>query len=266
MTERICPMCGEPEYPRETTTNWLVAQAAQWPSAEITVWRAIWPHNLPATCPRCGRELAFWARWTGADWQLTCPVGHVACHAEHKPVGAPAQWSRAQVEDYRRAVDDGVILPADAWPGWPETWHEQSHTWQDACYCWGCQRDRRATGKRYLLAIPQVVRYRLDTELPCTLITDRGGATAVYETLPYFRINPAEAPVRTTTEVLNDLAAALRRIPLDENQALVMHDIATRLWRRLPWEHVQALHAAGRALIRPGAYRCAWICDKAARD
>jgi hypothetical protein len=41
-----------------------------------------------------------------------------------------------------------------------------------------------------------------------TLITDRGDATAVYETLPYFRINPAEAPVRTTTEVLNDLAAA----------------------------------------------------------
>jgi hypothetical protein len=43
--------------------------------------------------------------------------------------------------------------------------------------------------------------------MPSTLITDRGGATAVYETLPYFRINPTEAPVRTTTEVLNDLAA-----------------------------------------------------------
>ena len=111
-----------------------------------------------------------------------------------------------------------------------------------------------------------MVRYRLDTELPCTLIIDRGDATAVYETLPYFRINPAKAPVRTTTEVLNDLAAAFRRIPLSENQALVMHDIATRLWRRLPWEHVQPLHAAGRALIRPGAYRCAWICDEAARD
>lgn len=70
----------------------------------------------------------------------------------------------------------------------------------EACYTWGCQRDRRATGKRYLLAIPQVVRYRLDTEMPCTLITDRSDATAVYETLPYFRINRAEAPVRTTTE------------------------------------------------------------------
>ena len=47
MTEKICPMCGEPEYPHETITNWLVAQAAQWPSAGITVWRAIWPSNLP---------------------------------------------------------------------------------------------------------------------------------------------------------------------------------------------------------------------------
>ena len=253
MVERLCPTCGEPEYPHETITNWLVAQAAQWPGTGIAVWRALWPHYLPLTCLRCGRELAFQARRTGADWQLICPVGHVAQHAEHKPAGAAAQCSPAQVEDYRRAVGDGVIVTAGAWPGWPEKWHERSHDWQDACYTWGCQQDRRATGKRYLLAIPQVVRYRLDNGLPCTLITDRGDATAVYETLPYFKINPAEVPVRTTTEVLNDLTAALRRVSLSENQVLVMQDIATRLWRRLPWEHVKAFHPASRTLIRAGA-------------
>ena len=111
--------------------------------------------------------------------------------------------------------------------------------------------------------MPQVVRYRLDNQLPCTLITDRGDATSVYKTLPCFTIDPAEVPVRTTADVLNDLAAALRRVALTENQAQVMSDIATRLWRRLPWDHVEAVHAPGLALVRPAAYRCAWLHTRA---
>jgi hypothetical protein len=41
----------------------------------------------------------------GGDWQLRCPVEHVARHAEHKPAGAFAQ-GRAPAE----TLDDGLLV------------------------------------------------------------------------------------------------------------------------------------------------------------
>jgi hypothetical protein len=254
MAESICPRCGEPQYPHETITNRLVALAGQWPGVGTAMRRAIWPGDLPAACRRCGQELMFSGSGSGPDWTLWCPSKHVACHAEHKPVGAGAQWSPATVDHYREGVAEGVIIRASAWPGFPEAFHENSHAWQpDACHF--CERERSGAG--YRLAIPQVVRYRLDNKLPCLLITDRGDATSVYGTRPYFTIDPAAVPVRTTPQVLNDLAAALPQMPLSEDQTRVIGDIAARMWWRLPWEHVPALHAEGSALIRPTAVRCA---------
>jgi len=113
------------------------------------------------------------------------------------------------------------------------------------------------------LTVPQVDRYRLDHDVPCTLVTDQGDATDVYvKAYPSlgddFVVTAADAPVRTTPSVLNSLAGALRRYSLSTDQRRLLCDIATRLWWRLPWDQVPAVYAPARALVRPVAYHCGW--------
>ena len=113
------------------------------------------------------------------------------------------------------------------------------------------------------LAMPQVVRYCLDHNVPCTLVTDQGDATNVYiNAYPSlgrdFIITAAAAPVRTTPSVLNSLAGAIRRCSLSNDQRRLICDIATRMWWRLPWDQVRAVYAPARALVKPVAYYCAW--------
>jgi len=112
MAEKICAICGQRRYPHEAQTNEMVAQAARLPGIGPQVWRMVWPDITASDCQLCGNPLVFRACRTGADWVLTCPAGHVARQAEHKPGGAPGQWSRATADDYKREVREGLIVPA----------------------------------------------------------------------------------------------------------------------------------------------------------
>jgi hypothetical protein len=259
MAKKICAVCGQWWYPHETETNELVAQAAQLPGVGLSVWRMIWPDITASDCEVCGEPLVFRACRTGADWVLSCPAGHIVRQAEHKPDGAPGQWSRATAADYKRAVSDGLIVPGQDWRGIPAPWHRQIHPRTSRCA--RCE-EVKGTGM-FRLTLPQVVCYRLDHGVPCTLVTDRGDATDVYiRAYPSlgddFIIAPAVAPVRTTPTVLNSLAGALRRCSLSHDQRCLICDIATRMWWRLPWDQVRSVYAPARALVKPVAYYCGW--------
>jgi hypothetical protein len=264
MAETVCAACGERWYPHEAVTNRLVAEAARWPGIGLAIRKAVWPDDPPTTCLECGDLLTFSASGVDADWHLACAAKHNARHAENKPRGAPAHWSKARAEHYERALSEGVIIKTDGWPGVPPAWHEHGHQWTDQC--WACERVKGTAGKLCRLAIPQVVLYRLDTGMPCTLVTDRGDATAIYQSLPFFGIAPDAVPVRTVPQVLNSLAAALRSLSLSSYQRHVLEDIATRLWWRSPWERSREIYAPARALVRTTAYGCAWgYCAAAQR-
>jgi hypothetical protein len=261
MAENLCTVCGERREPHEAETNRRVAQAAQWPGIGPSVWRAIWPDSTKTNCQVCSEPLVFRASGEGADWVLSCPAGHVANQAEHKPGRAPAQWSWAKVEHYKKAVHDGLIVPDTDWQGMPASWHEAKHPWTGLC---GRCEEVKGDNGIFQLTMPQVVRYCLDNSVPCTLVTDRGDATTVYVNAYLslrhdFIITPKAVPVRTSPCVLNSLAAALRQLSLNGDQRHMICDIATRFWWRMPWgEPVRALYAPARALVRPVAYHCAW--------
>ena len=260
MAESICAVCGQRRYPHEAKTNWMLAQAAQLPETGLLVWQAIWPELLRVTA-RLRFPLVFRACETGADWVLSCPAGHIMRQAEHKPGGAPGQWSWATTAHYKRAVSKGLILPGQDWQGIPAPRHEQTHLWTNQCG--RCNAVKGAGKGMVRLAMPQVVRYCLDHNVPCTLVTDQGDATNVYiNAYPSlgrdFIITAAAAPVRTTPSVLNSLAGAIRRCSLSNDQRRLICDIATRMWWRLPWDQVRAVYAPARALVKPAAYYCAW--------
>jgi hypothetical protein len=261
MAKKICAACGQWWYPHEEKTNELVGQAAQLPGIELSVWRTIWPDITASDCQVCGSPLGFRAGRTGADWVLSCPAGHIARQAEHKPGGAPGQWSWATADDYKRAVSHGLIVPGQDWRGIPAPWHDQIHLWTNQCA--RCNAVKGAGQGMVQLTLPQVVRYRLDNKVPCTLVTDQGDATNVYvKANPIlgddFIITAAVGPVRTTPSVLNSLAGALRRCSLSNDQQRLICDIATRMWWRLPWDQVRSVYAPARALVKPVAYHCGW--------
>src|SRR5215469_5509579 len=217
MAESMCMVCGQGWYPHEAKTNLMVAQAAQLAEIEILVWRAIWPEITVSDCQVCGNKLVFRACGTGADWILSCAGGHIVRQAEHKPGGAPGQWSWSTAADYKRAISGGLIVPGPDWQGVPAPWHDQTHLRTNQCG--RCDAVKGAGNGMVRLTLPQVVRYCLDNNVPCTLVTDQGDATDVYVNAHPsmghdFIITAAAAPVRTTPSVLNSLAGALRRCAL----------------------------------------------------
>jgi hypothetical protein len=254
--EKACAACGEPYDPLEPATNRLVAQAARWPGIGPVIWRSIWPENPLTDCPACGAPLTFWASSVGADWCLCCAAGHPVCQAENKPGGAPGHWAWARVTHYKRALERGVIIRGPAWPGIPAKLHERPHPWI-ADQCWSCAAVKGTGGRICRLAIPQVVRYSIDTGLPCTLVTDQVDATAVYGSLPHFTINPDMVPVRTVPQLLNALGASVHGLTLAGYQEEILRDIATRLWWRSPWDQEPAIDERARELVRRSAYLCA---------
>jgi hypothetical protein len=262
MAESICNICGEPWWPQESKTNWMVGQAAQLPGVGPLVWRAIWPTITGNYCGTCGGQLAFHANEVGADWVLSCQSGHVNYQAEHKPWGTPLQWSRAIVADYKRAVNEKLIVPDIHWQYNFAQWHEQPHARTAKCgRCEGIKVQGRYSGM-FRLTIPQVIRYQLDNNVPCTLVTDRGSATQIYvndydDVRGDFVIAAAGVPVRTTPAVLNSLGGLLRHRSMSRDQSRVIQEVVTRLWRRLQWAEVRSLYAPSRALVKPVAYHCA---------
>lgn len=254
MPERVC-VCGEHYNPWEPATNQLMAKVARWPDIGHEVWRSIWP-CAESSCPECENLLTFAASTVGADWRLTCPAGHTAEHAENKPSGAAGHWTRARTEHYELALKRGWIIPAEDWPGIPAKTHEQPHPWS-ADQCWACASVKGTRGRVCRLSIPQVVRYAIDADRPCTLITDEPDATTVYRSQPFFRISREVAPLRAVPDVLNALAASIHDRALSEDQGDVLQAIATRLWWRTSWEQDAKIHANARALVSPTAYLCA---------
>lgn len=258
MSEPVC-RCGE-NIPYEAVTNQRVAELAQRPGVGAIVPAAIWP-DAPAptrtTRASRGEVPAFTDQSAGADWALTPRDVTTARHAEHKPWWTPSQWSSATVDDYRRALEYGVIKEGSKWPGIPSDFHERRHpgrAWKDEC--WSCNSVKWTAGLQTRLAIPQVVLYCVRNGLPCTLITDRGrDASVVYDTEPYFVISAEWVPVRTIPEVLNSLALSVDGMHLSGSDRELLQDVVTRLWWPSPWEGLSALSGRANELVRPSALR-----------
>lgn len=256
MGERTCTTqgCMQVRWPHESVTNALVTDVARrWPRVGWALALSLWPHlerpfDAPSAWSVSGRD---------ADWEHQ---GKTHSFAEHKPLGAPGQWSWARAADYSAAALRGLIVPEHEWVP-PDTGHEQSHPWGSACTC--CKSVRGTAGQRARLAIPQVVGYALRHRAPCTLVTDLGDATTVYGTHPHFRIASAWVPVRTIPEVLHDLAVHLDGACLTLEAEKAVADIATRLWFRSPWSVWDDLKGrpladpAARKYVRAEAIECA---------
>jgi hypothetical protein len=250
--ERSCKRCGI-IMPHETVTNRQVAKFAQRPGVGTIMPPSIWPDALPPPQAPCGRPPALTCHSTGADWVLR--DGTSSRLAENKPWSTVAHWPWATVDDYQRALKDQVITEG---PKWRELspLHEPRHpgrAWEGDC--WSCARVKGTGGRFSRLAIPQVVLYCVRTGVPCTLVTDRGQASIVYDVEGYFTINPDWVPVRTIPEVLNSLASSASRPHLSSTDHELLRDVVTRLWWPSPWEALNALSGPANALIKPSARR-----------
>jgi hypothetical protein len=262
MREQACARCGE-TIPCEAVTNRRVAELAHRPGVGAIVPAAVWPDAPPLIQASCVGAPVFTDQPTGADWVLACSDGTITRQAEHKPWWTNSHWPPATVEDYRRALDV-VIIEGSRWPGIPSSSHQKPHSgraWKDDC--WSCGNVKWTGGRLTRLAIPQVVLYCVRTGLPCTLVSDRGQASAVYGTEPYFTISAHAVPIRTIPEVLNSLASSASSLRLSSSDTELLQDVVTRLWWPSPWDALSALSEPAYALVRPSARRHWSECETA---
>ena len=107
MGEQTCSTegCEEIPWPHEYVTNARVAYAARrWPAVGWALSLALWPH-----LERRRAHTWVWSASGGdADWEHR---GNRHSLAEHKPLGAPGQWSWALAADYAAALRRGPDLP-----------------------------------------------------------------------------------------------------------------------------------------------------------
>ena len=177
---------------------------------------AIWGADSPTLCPSrdCkATQLIVQASGNDADWLLRCRgCGLVAARAEHKPRGAPAHWSRASLAMYRTPA---ILGPHE----WLNSVHPDCESPHAVGSCAGGHISVELKNDLIVLAAPQVLRYsRQDdgSSMPVTIITDvHKDANALYGTASFthftLRLNEQFFPIRTTTQLLDDLAALLER-------------------------------------------------------
>ncbi len=211
--------------------------------------------------PACHSEVSF-VRESGAcaDFHLICPVcGEVRALTEHKPRQAPAQWSRAVIEDYRSPV----VLGAATWVNALPDPHQPAT-------CTGghpVSRDTRGQPGCRLVA-PQVLVYtNRHRGLPVTIINDSGlDVSSLYDTegagdgdqdYP-FRLDSARFPIIGTDTVINRLAAEADRVVLGEEDRHVLRCIMEALWMRASWSVDEGVDEQARGRwIRPAVLACA---------
>lgn len=231
------------------------------PQVRETVIAALFPTISDPTC--CGEVSDVYDSGADADFLLKCRVnGQVRGLTEHKPRGAPAQWSRARIDDYRSPAVLGAEKWIDALPPWCGDPHPPAT-------CTGghpVSLDTRGQLGCCLVA-PQVLVYtNRHGGLPVTIINDSGmDVNSIYRTEItgdgdrefQFRLDSAQFPIIGTDGVINRLAAEADTVVLDDEDRATLRCIMEALWMRAPWTVDEKITPQARAWIRPAVIACA---------
>jgi len=263
--EKRCASCGELLWAWEGPTNALLGRIARrwrWPETVPVLASALWT-DLDGADRRWDR-VALDSAGRGADWVLhDCEAGRILRQGEHKPDGANGQASRATAADYEAAIRQELIIPGSDWTDIDFVRHEQPHV-HDRGIC-GAFCKRIAGSPLARLALPQVVRYRLDNGLPCTLITARPDMDSVYGAGTYWSVASKVGPVRAPAQVLNSVAAQMAELVPVQYRDAAVRELLTRIWLRISWDHDALVEDHTRHWLRPEVLRCAQRCSATGR-
>lgn len=203
------------------------------PSVRRATIQAIWP-DVNVTC--CGEIAQVTESGFDADWILSCRTcGDVIALAEHKPFGAPKQWSVAEIAAYRGPG----LLDAPQWVIDFPLECEGTHSPHTHGGAHPGLIVRNSNPPVTQLRAPQVLVYsHKHGDKPVTIVqyenipaSELYGTTTVRADID-FRLNEELFPVRTTDQFLESLAQALDEVPLDDETNSFARNLMGALWYR----------------------------------
>lgn len=246
---------------RLTVGNALLSEAVT-----IAIWGETATAELLSWCACSWDQRSVKDGMPGADWATKC-----ACWpkegllAEHKPKGAPAQWTTVRIRDLKGAGVDQTSQRM-SWVSDLIEACDKVHA-IDACarnhpiYYTDTDDARRIVG-------PQILAYfgRQTVPRPVTVITDRKtsgdkplGVNTIWSTglegCP-IDLDEAQFPIRSTAAFLDDLGSILdcRLSELDSESRSNLRAVVEALWHRADRP---AIGPQARDLMRQAAIDCA---------
>lgn len=193
---------------------------------------------------------------SGADFKVHSGAGldsPIVAQIEHKPVGAPEHWAKANLADLENdkyctvdqswysellAIQELVDAKEYLFSDWPaDIYNPWTCNYKDGKKSW-----KSIPGAMGHFRLPQVLVYATRLDLPCALINDsevHSTANDLYlsrRSQEFITLRDDAYPIHSTADVLNRIAERLDVRAVDDETRKIVQTAVGYLWMRGPYE------------------------------